>query len=126
LVTEERILSPSRLTSERRHLHRLLQQDRWRPFKDVRAPIGEAHDAVTVTLAEMDRYGIDVALVSLTHPENPIGISLGRIVRELTKVLFRDYVWPRFLRENSMRAFRLDEDLWPAVSPDASAAAPPV
>jgi hypothetical protein len=51
---------------------------------------------------------VGVGLVRLTHPGNPIGISLGRILRKPTKVPFRDHVWPT------------------CVSPDASAAAAPV
>jgi len=31
-------------------------------------------------------------------------------------VPFRDHVWPKFLRENAMRVFRLDEDLSPNVA----------
>ena len=38
----------------------------------------------------------------------PMGLSLERIVRELPQVPFRDAVWPRFLRENALRVFRLE------------------
>ena len=38
----------------------------------------------------------------------PMGLSLERIFRELPQVPFRDEVWPRFLRENALRVFRLE------------------
>jgi predicted TIM-barrel fold metal-dependent hydrolase len=37
----------------------------------------------------------------------PMGLSLDRIFSELPDVPFRDHVWPRFLRENAMRVFKL-------------------
>src|SRR4051794_34785637 len=37
----------------------------------------------------------------------PMGLSLERIFDELPKVPFRDHVWPKFLRENAMRVFKL-------------------
>jgi hypothetical protein len=37
----------------------------------------------------------------------PTGLSLERTFRELSEVPFRDPVWPRFLRENALRVFRL-------------------
>lgn len=38
----------------------------------------------------------------------PMGLSLERIFAELVHVPFRDEVWPKFLRENALRVFRLD------------------
>jgi predicted TIM-barrel fold metal-dependent hydrolase len=38
----------------------------------------------------------------------PMGLSLERIFSELPDVPFRDHVWPRFLRENAVRVFKLD------------------
>ena len=38
----------------------------------------------------------------------PMGLSLERIFRELPDVPFRDHVWPKFLRENAIRAYKLD------------------
>jgi predicted TIM-barrel fold metal-dependent hydrolase len=38
----------------------------------------------------------------------PMGLSLERIFTELPNVPFTDEVWPRFLRENAMRVFKLD------------------
>ena len=38
----------------------------------------------------------------------PMGLSLERIFRELPQVPFRDEVWPKFLRENARRVFRLE------------------
>src|SRR5262245_28536157 len=38
-------------------------------FKDVPAPIAVEDDPVAVTLAEMDRYGIEIGLVSLAFGE---------------------------------------------------------
>jgi predicted TIM-barrel fold metal-dependent hydrolase len=35
----------------------------------------------------------------------PMGLSLGRIFKELPDVPFRDHVWPKFLRENALRLF---------------------
>jgi hypothetical protein len=37
----------------------------------------------------------------------PMGLSLDRIFRELPQVPFTDAVWPKFLRENAVRVFRL-------------------
>ena len=39
----------------------------------------------------------------------PMGISLERTFNEMPNVPFRDHVWPKFLRENAMRVFKLDE-----------------
>ncbi len=38
----------------------------------------------------------------------PMGLSLERIFRELRDVPFHDEVWPKFLRENAIRVFKLD------------------
>ena len=38
----------------------------------------------------------------------PMGLSLDRIFKELPDVPFRDHVWPKFLRENAIRVFKLD------------------
>jgi predicted TIM-barrel fold metal-dependent hydrolase len=37
----------------------------------------------------------------------PMGLSLDRIFSELPGVAFRDPVWPKFLRENALRVFKL-------------------
>jgi hypothetical protein len=37
----------------------------------------------------------------------PMGLSLERIFTEMPDVPFRDHVWPKFLRENAQRVFRL-------------------
>jgi predicted TIM-barrel fold metal-dependent hydrolase len=37
----------------------------------------------------------------------PMGLTLERIFRELPDVPFRDHVWPKFLRENAARVFKL-------------------
>ena len=39
----------------------------------------------------------------------PMGISLERTFNEMPSVPFRDHVWPKFLRENAMRVFKLDQ-----------------
>ena len=38
----------------------------------------------------------------------PMGLSLERIFTELPNVPLNDGVWPKFLRENAMRVFKLD------------------
>jgi predicted TIM-barrel fold metal-dependent hydrolase len=38
----------------------------------------------------------------------PMGLSLDRIFAEMPQVPFRDHVWPKFLRENAVRVFKLD------------------
>lgn len=38
----------------------------------------------------------------------PAGLTLERIFTELPNVPFRDHVWPKFLRENALRVFKLD------------------
>jgi uncharacterized protein len=37
----------------------------------------------------------------------PAGLTYDRQFRELPDVAFRDHVWPKFLRENAQRAFKL-------------------
>lgn len=37
----------------------------------------------------------------------PMGLSLERIFRELQDVPLRDHVWPKFLRHNALRIFKL-------------------
>jgi predicted TIM-barrel fold metal-dependent hydrolase len=39
----------------------------------------------------------------------PMGLSLDRIFSEMPGVPFRDHVWPKFLRENALRVFKLDQ-----------------
>ncbi len=38
----------------------------------------------------------------------PMGLSLERIFTEMPNVPFRDHVWPKFLRENAIRVFKLE------------------
>lgn len=38
----------------------------------------------------------------------PMGLSLERIFTDLDQVPFKDHVWPKFLRENAVRALKLD------------------
>lgn len=38
----------------------------------------------------------------------PMGLSLDRIFGELENVPFKDSVWPKFLRDNARRVFKLD------------------
>ena len=38
----------------------------------------------------------------------PMGLSLDRIFSEMPDVPLRDEVWPKFLRENAIRVFKLD------------------
>jgi hypothetical protein len=37
----------------------------------------------------------------------PMGLSLERIFKELPEVPFREHVWPKFLRDNAIRVFKL-------------------
>jgi hypothetical protein len=37
----------------------------------------------------------------------PAGLTLERQFRDMPNVAFRDDVWPKFLRENAIRVFRL-------------------
>jgi uncharacterized protein len=39
----------------------------------------------------------------------PMGLSLERIFTELPNVPFKDDVWPKFLRDNAMRVFKLTD-----------------
>jgi uncharacterized protein len=39
----------------------------------------------------------------------PMGLTLDRIFEDMPDVPFRDHVWPKFLRENAVRVFKLDE-----------------
>jgi predicted TIM-barrel fold metal-dependent hydrolase len=38
----------------------------------------------------------------------PMGLSLERIFTEMPNVPFREHVWPKFLRENAIRVFKLE------------------
>ena len=37
----------------------------------------------------------------------PLGLTLERIFRELEDVPLRDHVWPKFLRENAIKALKI-------------------
>ena len=37
----------------------------------------------------------------------PAGLTYDRLFTELPDVPFRDHVWPKFLRENAQRVFKL-------------------
>jgi hypothetical protein len=37
----------------------------------------------------------------------PMGLTLERIFQELPDVPLREHVWPRFLRDNATRVFKL-------------------
>ena len=39
----------------------------------------------------------------------PAGLTLERQFGDMPDVPFRDHVWPKFLRENAMRIFKLDQ-----------------
>ena len=39
----------------------------------------------------------------------PMGLSLERIFTDMQNVPFKDHVWPKFLRENETRVFKLDQ-----------------
>lgn len=39
----------------------------------------------------------------------PMGLTLDRIFDELPRVGLRDHVWPKFLRENALRVFKLED-----------------
>ena len=39
----------------------------------------------------------------------PMGLSLERIFKEMPDVPFRDHVWPKFLRENALKLFGLEQ-----------------
>jgi predicted TIM-barrel fold metal-dependent hydrolase len=39
----------------------------------------------------------------------PMGLSLERIFTDMQNVPFKDEVWPKFLRNNAIRVFKLDE-----------------
>src|ERR1022692_207605 len=53
-----------------------------------------------------DTRGADKVLYAGYYP---MGLTLERIFTELPQVPLRDHVWPKFLRENAMRVFKLDE-----------------
>ena len=39
----------------------------------------------------------------------PMGLSLDRIFKDMPNVPFKDEVWPKFLRENAVKVFKLDQ-----------------
>lgn len=39
----------------------------------------------------------------------PMGLSLERIMTDMVDVPFKDEVWPKFLRENALKVFKLGE-----------------
>ena len=46
----------------------------------------------------------------------PTGLTLERIFTEMRNVPFKDDVWPKFLRDNAIRVFKLDSssgEVWP-------------
>ncbi len=40
----------------------------------------------------------------------PMGLSLDRIFKDMENVPFKDKVWPKFLRENAIKVFKLGDD----------------
>ena len=38
----------------------------------------------------------------------PMGISLDRIFQDMPEVPFREEVWPKFLRDNAIKVFKLE------------------
>ena len=38
-----------------------------------------------------------------------MGLSLDRIFKDMQSVPFKDEVWPKFLRENALKVFKLDD-----------------
>ena len=38
----------------------------------------------------------------------PMGLSLDRIFKDMPNVPFKEEVWPKFLRENARKVFKLD------------------
>jgi hypothetical protein len=61
-----------------------------------------APDPVSAVLDEMDRFGVDRAMVGV-HPDNAMGLSYETIFEQLPAVPFREQVWPQFLRANALR-----------------------
>ena len=41
----------------------------------------------------------------------PMGLTLERIMGDMQDVPFRDHVWPKFLRENALRVFKIPETI---------------
>ena len=39
----------------------------------------------------------------------PMGLSLDRIFKDMENVPFKDHVWPKFLRENAIKVFKLGD-----------------
>jgi len=39
----------------------------------------------------------------------PMGLSLERIFTDMQNVPFKEHVWPKFLRDNAARVFKLDQ-----------------
>jgi hypothetical protein len=39
----------------------------------------------------------------------PAGLTLERQFADLPNVPFRDHVWPKFLRENALRVFKIPD-----------------
>ena len=71
----------------------------------------EALDATAARLAEADiiefanKRGSGQVMYAGYFP---MGLSLDRIFSEMPDVPFRDEVWPKFLRENAVKVFKLD------------------
>ena len=60
-----------------------------------------------------EHFGIEPDIMTvakaMTAGYFPMGLSLERIFTDMPGVPFRDHVWPKFLRENAIRVFKLDE-----------------
>jgi predicted TIM-barrel fold metal-dependent hydrolase len=41
----------------------------------------------------------------------PAGLSLERQFTDMPNVAFKDEVWPKFLRDNALRVFKIDEHI---------------
>jgi hypothetical protein len=80
-------------------------------FKNVPKDLPTS-DPVSVTLPEMDRFGIEIGLIGAS---DETGLSLERIFSDMPRVPFKDEVWPKFLSENARRVLKIGKQAGAAV-----------
>ena len=106
LTSEDHIISSSsRSEPEFRQLEAARRGGRWLLFG--RLAVGLF--IIAYVLVSTHGWGREWSDKILYAGYFPMGISLERIFRDMPKVPFKDEVWPKFLRENAVKVFKLEK-----------------
>lgn len=85
-------------------------------FKDI-PQTGQQDDYIKWTVDQMDKHNVRKAIIDYANTRGadkviyagyfPMGLSLDRIMSDMENVPFKDEVWPKFLRDNATKLFKL-------------------